>query len=172
MGKYRGNIPDLSHIKTEVKAEFRGLFYGEGCVFVEQIKYGRYKDDVPLLRPHITMALRDDDKAAIDYIYNLFSFGSIYEVKYRSMPNIQKTVKRNNQWRWQIRSFNQIKAIIEQVLLPSIIPCKKIKDLELMLAFCDFRLSLPYRMGRDHRKSLLEWLPRFKAIKQYSLPKG
>jgi hypothetical protein len=75
---------DFSYLDPIFVAEFRGLFYGEACLtFHVQKTYGRSKR--PMIKPCISIAMRDDDEPMVRMLYETFGGYIIHQG--RKQPN-------------------------------------------------------------------------------------
>jgi len=134
------------------KSEFRGIFLGEGSAFLNVERNSKYKE-IPMIRAHLTINMRHDEVVFIQSIKTILGVGSI-QVIHNSQYSSSGS---RDQIRWNTRSPEHIKAILEEILIPGALPCQKVKDFLIILKFCDLRLSLPYLLGETNRQILLDF---------------
>jgi hypothetical protein len=134
------------------KAEFRGFFLADGCATLLLDHHSRYKS-IPLIRPLLAIGLRYDDKNVIDDFKSTLGIGSVSFVECSKYSNTNS----RDQFRWYTKSAENILAIIDEILSPSLLPAKKQIDISLVRDFCILRLGMPYRYGEIHRRSLLDF---------------
>jgi len=99
-------------------AEFRGFFWGEGCLSVMYIP----KKD--LYRVLAKIGLRSDDRPLLEEIHRRIG-GSLWDTTTQSSAGLPSTM-------WDASSQKSLK-IVAELLLGGVLPAKKAKQLDLWL---------------------------------------
>lgn len=136
-------------------AEFRGLFYGEGCATLEATTDKSF-------RPALIVVLRKDDAAMLEEIH--LALGGYYQ------DNIEKGGGRKPQARWAAYGWPRCKTVIEVTdLTEGFLPAKKRKDISLLYEAILARLAMPKIFSEENRRTLRDFHRRIKAVKRYQL---
>lgn len=124
--------PTVDHSKLDPQwlACFGGLFIGEGSlgVYFDRRARGSW-------HPRITIRLRADDKPVLDDVVEKLG-GKVF-------PDIHRD---SREWGWASTDTKEILEISKLILNNCPIPGKKLVEVQLMVEFCEWRLSKGYRV--------------------------
>jgi len=135
-------------------AEFRGLFYGEGCTGLEHPSAGGW-------RPFLIIGLRLDDRSLLEDVYNHLGC---------HLGNRPGRGNHNPQARWGAWGWARCRAVIEATDLDrGLLPAKKLNDLALVYEAILARYDMPFRYGDEGHSFFSDYHKRIKAVKKYQL---
>lgn len=149
---------DYSHIGSLWWAEFRGFFYGEGCVYFRDMKTRTsFKNPTSRrkLSPTLTIALRRDDSSVLEEIHH--TLGGLFHLK----PAHGKT---NEAAAWSMNGWSPVYNVL-LYLLDGLLPSKKGKELTLVKEACELRFTFSYDLSDDERSRLYEYHTRLRELK-------
>lgn len=106
-------------------SQFAGLFMGEGTANLQKTNQGT-------IAARLSLVLRSDDAGVIYDIQN--HLGGSVRVDHHG---------KNPQHRWELGSLESIKRVCELLLEHTIIPAKKLREVEVVLRFAEWRMSQP-----------------------------
>jgi len=143
-------------------AEFRGFFYGDGSVMLNEQRVKEH--NVVLYRPRLMITLRVDSLPLLEDIQARLR-GSVDQ--HRGIIN-SWGYQCNPTARWYTCDYANILAIIRDVLLPgALLPAPKRAQIEVLYEAILARLDLPYNLGPEGREALRSYYIRLKELKRY-----
>lgn len=153
---------DFSHVPEEWWAEFRGLFFGEGTVFLTKPTNGK-----TFLQPQMSMSLRDDDCELAQEIHRMLG-GTLqaYTRREHSSPETYGHRVVNPQLRWAVVSIPNVYGIVPH-LNSGILPSKKRQEFDLILEYCELRLDMPQKLSADQKELLMPYYEALRELKRY-----
>jgi len=101
-------------------SEFRGFFLADGCADIQRYKRGRGKQF--FYRPRIRISLRIDDLELLEEIQSKLGGNLRKRTSKKSNPSVT----------WEVNNKQQIVVICEMMLQGSVLPAKKLKDIEIV----------------------------------------
>jgi hypothetical protein len=145
-------------------AEFRGLFYGEGCAYLARRNWKKGF----LYTPTLCLSARHDNVAMLNDIQ--MHLGGKVQFK-EVMPSRGYTYKPQSQW--YVVGYAPIRAIIESTdLHHGCIEAKKIQDAQLLYDAILARFEMPLRLGPANLAVIESFHTRLKDIKRYTVLAG
>lgn len=133
----------------QIKYEFIGFLFGEGCFYINRQKPKEYKTQNwtrYIYRPEVKVAVRDDDDAILLWAKKEYG-GSLFYVKGRKqIPN------QNGSCIWNISSSKSVLRLCNEVLQAKL-PSKKIEQVLLLRDLCQMKVER-HISGHKGRESL------------------
>ncbi len=118
--------------------QFAGIFHGEGSAILKFTNKGT-------VVAGLSMQLRSDDKPVLDSIAN--QLGGNVRLDRRSSRNLMA--------KWETTRNRHVFEICKLIVDYTILPAKKLKEVELVYDFCDWRFSQPFHSADwEYAKSL------------------
>lgn len=154
-------IPVLS-VPEPWRTEFRGFFMGEGNASL--LAYPRKRLKVYSYRPQLAIRLRDDEGPLLEQIKGYLG-GFLTTVKARMS---KAGYMSNPTTLWAISGWGPCRAILEQVLLGTVLLAHKRYDLELLHEAILYRYTLGGRLGQEGRAKMAEYRLAIMAVRKYS----
>ena len=147
---YRGKLKSISLeplYGDNWSYQFAGLFAGEGTATILATNKNSFV-------PQVSITLREDDRDTLDDIYSHLS-GHVH----------LDTHGLNPQLRWSAGPFTNTFKVLKFVQYHTVMPVKKLRDVELVIAFCEWRKNQPFHVydwssAQKMRENLL-------AVRQY-----
>ena len=132
---------DLS-IPTDWAICFRGFFYGEGYINIQDASQN--------WRPIMTINLRADDEAILKDIQSHLGGSLAFRLRFFADGD------GHSQWRWTASGWSTIKAILEQCGFVGdvLFPCKKCQDIEIVYQAILVRIRMPYHPSQEDKAIL------------------
>lgn len=137
------------------EAEFRGFFWGEGCISVIPYKRG----DLLLLRPQLGISQRDDDAAVLHDIRDHLG-GHIFRTLVHPQKGKQPTIE------WKVVQLQEIRNVL-RVLSSGVLPARKRQQIELMNQFLATIHGLGQRYTPEEKAARLVMAQGLRDAKRY-----
>lgn len=145
-------------------AEFRGLFYGDGCIYIGRRNYKKGH----LYLPRMSVLARSDNRPMLEDLVEKLG-GKIQDKgakpsgKYICNPSCQ----------WYLSGWSRCRGAIEAVsLCDGLIPAKKAREISLVYEAILVRYSMPYRLGPANVAILKRYYERSKELKHFKVQAG
>lgn len=132
-------------------SEFCGFFAGEGYAGI--IRNNSSFSAILALR------LRDDDVAAVFDIQEKLGGRLLYSKR--------KSEHHGDQVEWRTTNLSHAIEICELILERSVLPNKKLKDIEQVLDFARWRLSIGYHFSDEERQEAQRRLDKLRQSRKY-----
>jgi hypothetical protein len=141
-------------------AEFRGLFYGEGCAALPRRKWKKGF----LYTPTLSIAARADNASMLQNIQSRLG-GKIQHKDL--MPS--RGYSYNPQKQWYVVGYAPVRAIIEATNLHrGLVDAKKIQDIQILYNAILARFDMPFRLGPANIFTIDDFHRRLMAVKRYN----
>lgn len=141
--------------------EFRGLFYGEGCVSISKREPPRKSYSAAMI-----MSLRSDDEAVLSQFRDVFG-GTLNHIEH---PSTSGDYIGNPQTRWVVSGWTRSKAIVEvSNLMDGLIPARKKQEIGIFYAACLARFRMKHKLTDADREVLHSYYLALKAFKRFQL---
>ena len=132
--KPRANLPtpnwELLQENPNWIYQFVGIFHGEGSVSIHRTNQNTYI-------ARLMFGLRQDDKAVMDSILIMLGGKVIYDpARGNSKPML----------RWEFSKQSEILNILYLIRDFTLLPAKKLRDVNLVIEFCEWRQSQPFHV--------------------------
>ncbi len=147
------NLTNYSSIDPLWFAEFRGFFYGEGCVYIRSQSYkSRNRKS---LAPVLEIGLRKDDSALLSDIHA--TLGGFFLSK-------KAHGRTNEAVQWSLVGWSNVYSVLPY-LLDSKFPSRKIEQLETMKSACEARFTMSYNLNLEEYQVILEYHLKLRNLK-------
>jgi hypothetical protein len=151
--------------KLKKDLEFTGLFLGEGyCAIVRYFEKRKYKNKVYeywAYRPQLSLSQRGDNKEMLQWIKDNYG-GNIW---------IQRTKKENQNisYHWSMTNIGKSLEICK-ILLSGVIPSKKLKSIQIVKDYCEWKLKrgLQVKMNEKDYLKAENWYKQCKENHAYN----
>lgn len=144
-------------------AEFRGLFYADGCAKMVRTNHvNKAGKQYYLYRPELSIQLRADNADLLEEIADCLG-GYCYRVENkRPDTNSKPTVN------WVLTGYPKCGAVIEATALNSgLIPARKVEDVSILYEAILARYKMPHNLTDEDREILNEYYMKLKEVKRY-----
>lgn len=138
------------HIPSDVAAEIRGFFFGEG--HLDLVKSGRGKSFTPRAR----VSVRDDDVIVLEWIRSRLG-GSLYHRE------------ATRSWCWQL-SGSEALTVLLNILSAGYLPSKKREEVGLMMEAVRLTPGRGYHISDADAVRLREIRDELKRVRTYRRP--
>lgn len=138
---------------------FTGLFMGEGSAMIVRRKQKNKNQTVWFYRPELGMRVRADDA---DMLYWIKArYGGLV------MPRLLVSPTSGNPMSmWQQTGYKNVPTICATMLATGF-PGKKMREVQLLLDFCNLRASMPFLLGEENRQLLQAQYEAIKVLRVY-----
>lgn len=149
---------DFSHIERDWWNEFRGLFFGEGSIYITKPS----KEGGSFLQPRLSISLREDDGDVVREIHSKLG-GNL--VNYTRKVYVNRI--NNPQVSWQVVGIPVIYAMLPY-LMNAVFPSKKLRELALVKEYCEARMDMPMKLTVEQKAELTPYYHKLKEFKVYT----
>lgn len=162
--RYCPQLADKIEVDPIWIAEFRGLFYGEGSVYIHKRNVQNWGENLhygptPTYRPDLKITLRDDDAPILIEVHRVLG-GNL-------SPRRPRRKGENPALSWQLVGFRQVYNVIDYIA-DGTFKSKKIEQLRLLKEFCEVRFKMPEKLGLENAAILDTYYERMKLLKSYT----
>lgn len=140
------------------EAEFRGFFWGEGCLTVHNYKRRKGERVDVLTRPAIKISLRDDD-AAILLQFQQRLGGHIFR--------ITKTDRPYQMISWDVVNRDQCKNIV-RILEVGLVPSKKLREVALFKEYLEMAHTQGHKYNEQEKARIQQIVAELRLLKQHA----
>jgi hypothetical protein len=143
---YRPVIYQTEIIDPLWAAEFRGLFYADGCVVISETSHNT-------LRPYMVIRLRSDNKPLLDNVHSKLGGGMSYATREN---DVHKNT--NPQWAWFATGWSPCRTIIETTdLYNSLLSAKKAREVAIVYEAILTRWKMLHILGEENKNILRKY---------------
>lgn len=133
---------DFSHISPLWFAEFRGFFFGEGCVYIKanftRNICGNMNSRKKLV-PVIEISLRQDDRSVLEDIYNHLG-GQLSDKKAHGATSAATS--------WKLVGWSRVYSVLFY-LMNAEFRSRKLFQLNLMKRICELRFTMSHNLSEE-----------------------
>lgn len=162
-GCLKSEMPVIAPLAPMWAAEFRGLFFGEGCAMINLSSGKTKKHFQPMLR----ITLRADDFAVLEDIRERLG-GGLADRDYSTQPSAPEGANPGKEW--YVVGWGRCRAVIEATgLAMAYLPCKKAQDIAILYEAILARYQMPHLLGPENRATLMAYRERLQQVKKFHL---
>lgn len=128
-------------------AEFRGLFWGEGCADIQ--RFHRPGAAFPLYRPRLRISMRSDELSMLEVIQQNFGGYINNHRSYRYPNHVTRPFAS-----WQLSNRSQLAVVCDLLLDQTHLPSRKIREVELVRDVVRSGVCPGHKLGAEGRAAM------------------